>query len=130
MTWREKKTVIALMLIAFLWSAVSPLFVSYAKTPDESVFGERILICTAKGFEWVKVGEASEDGSGKEERHLKCALCYAHKQYVLDWHIASYSIDLGFPPPYIGQADFPDVLPPQADPPYFLFPSRAPPAMA
>lgn len=127
MTMQQKKGVISFMLIAFLWSAVLPLFASYAPPRESDVFGGQMLICTAQGFKWVSVSDVPDNGGSKQQHHLKCALCYFHKHYVVDWQIASHSLDVGYPQRLATFVPAADEALRQTAPPYLLLPSRAPP---
>jgi hypothetical protein len=71
-------------LIAFLFSAVVPFFAVYELPQSHSeqeelasLFGDQILICTEKGFEWISLADA-QGGKlpHKRDSHLKCAMCF------------------------------------------------------
>lgn len=71
-------------LLAFVISAILPFFAVYnlPATGEQSaklssVFGEKILICTAEGFKLVKVADV-ESGKEKPIPHpqFKCPVCY------------------------------------------------------
>lgn len=71
-------------LLAFLFSAVVPFFAVYdlpqaqaSQAELASLFGEKILICSDRGFEWVSVADLQQGKHiPKTDSHLKCALCY------------------------------------------------------
>lgn len=73
-----------LTLIAFLFSAVVPFFAVYELPQTDSqqetlasLFGDKILICTENGFEWMSLADA-QGGKlpHKRDSHLKCAMCF------------------------------------------------------
>lgn len=72
-------------LFAFVFGAVVPFFALYegqvarAKTASlEALYGEKIFICTERGFEWVKVADLPERQHSPESKtpHFDCALCF------------------------------------------------------
>lgn len=80
-------------LIAFVMNALLPFFAVYdipkanAVEPSQqelsSVFGEKILLCTADGFKWVSWDELQEQPPAQEHApKYECALCYVAAQGV------------------------------------------------
>lgn len=78
------KNISRITLLAFLLNAVMPFFAVYDVASHQafakeisSLFGEKVLLCTADGFKWVKWEDLQ---SGKEKHnpasHHKCPLCY------------------------------------------------------
>lgn len=69
-------------LTAFLLNAFLPFFAVYdtPKLPPakemSSLFGDKVLICTGDGFQWVTWEELQKQGSRHESSRYKCGLCY------------------------------------------------------
>ncbi len=123
-------------LIAFLLNAIIPFFAVYdistAKASLVSPPHEKILICTARGFQWVTWEELQTSDS---EQHspppqYQCALCYVAAHSTKDYlPVAPYML----PAPYFyttqsflayNVADF------KADFNAFSYHSRAPPVFS
>lgn len=67
-------------LLALLLNAFIPFFATYhagnvsPETQEASLFGDKVLLCTAEGFKWVKIADMQ---NGKTPRsHYQCPLCY------------------------------------------------------
>ena len=69
------------MALAVAFGALLPFFATYsekvAPSALSSVFGEKILICTGEGFQWVK-WEDLQSGKSPIQHHkaYSCPLCY------------------------------------------------------
>lgn len=72
-------------LFAFVFGAVVPFFalyegqVAHAQTASlEALYGEKIFICTERGFEWVKVADLPQRQHSPKSKtgHFDCALCF------------------------------------------------------
>lgn len=98
-----------LTLVAFLFSAVVPFFAVYElpESPAQQeqlagLFGEKILICTEKGFEWVALDDLRH---GKHQptpdSHLKCAMCYVSSKGGAHHQLGPAALALDMP---LGQA--------------------------
>ncbi len=78
-----RRRLASFFLLAFLLHAVLPFFALYqlpqtgGPAQASSVFGDKILICTAEGFQWV-AWEDLQSGKVRPEPHpdYKCPLCY------------------------------------------------------
>jgi hypothetical protein len=81
---RKNKIITVFAALAFLLHTLLPFFAIYqfpanieAKT-NTSLFGDKVLLCTAEGFKLVSWDELLK---GKQEhkphKQYKCALCYA-----------------------------------------------------
>ena len=78
-----------------MMSALIPFISIYQKDINQSQFeislGDKILICTADGFEWV-----DRDTLPAHHKHAKCPLCYLPDDYALvavpTDHIENYLI--------------------------------------
>lgn len=68
-------------LIAFLLQVMLPFFAIYSVPANAqavpSVLGDKILICTADGFEWLTAKELAELPETPENHpDFSCAMCY------------------------------------------------------
>lgn len=90
-----------LTLAAFLVHALLPFFAVYDAIPLNtheiaSVFGEKILICTENGFEFVSVDELGHQPA-KPHTDYKCALCYVAAKGVKHTQLPAIEIALAQP---------------------------------
>lgn len=74
------------MVAALLLHLLLPFFAAYqipaaAQAQMTSPFGDKILLCTAEGFRWVK-WEDLQSGKEKPQPHkqYRCPLCYTAAQ--------------------------------------------------
>jgi hypothetical protein len=75
----NRKWLGVVLALAIALSALLPSFAVHNPSGHlSSVLGERILICSADGFKWVKL-EDLQSGKEKPKPHSddKCPLCYA-----------------------------------------------------
>lgn len=102
MTKHVRALLFRFALIAFLFSAVVPFFAVYdlPGSPAEQerlaqLFGEKILICSEKGFEWVRLADIGQgEHQPKPDSHLKCALCYVASKGAAHHPLSSVALDM------------------------------------
>ena len=75
-----KYIVISVSLALFI-NALIPFYAKYnpptAQTELSSIFGDKVLICTKNGFEWVSINDfASGKAIPEQHEDIQCALCY------------------------------------------------------
>lgn len=124
-------------LIAFLFSAVVPFFAVYELPEDHaqqaelaSIFGDRILICTENGFEWVSLADLRQgEHQPHADSHLKCGLCYFTAKGGAHHQLSAVALSLDVPLNRALREHFPYAAPVLT--PVFLqtVASRAPPVL-
>lgn len=99
------RTVALVTLMAFTMNAMLPFFASFntasaqaaEQTELSSLFGEKILICTATGFKWVTWAELQDEKQQPAQSDFyKCPVCFAGtygtQNYLpTDFHIIKHA---------------------------------------
>ena len=78
----HRKSITLLLTLALLFNAMSPLLFAFNVSPAstdsaaESMFGDKILICTSTGFKYVSI-EDFRNGSLPDQKNAlpHCSLC-------------------------------------------------------
>lgn len=91
--WRD--ILMRFTVASFLVQLLLPFFASYGVSAahaaeaaaNPAVFGERVLICTRDGFQWVSWEALANDEETRNNQHrnLQCPTCYvqAHGMHML-----------------------------------------------
>jgi hypothetical protein len=90
-------------LVAFVFSAIMPFFALYGgqiahadSAQLQSLYGEKVFICTEQGFEWVKVADLQHGNHApKPNSHFKCALCFVGAKGAKHTQLAPIELALG-----------------------------------
>jgi|GEM_PF-2091529 len=95
----DYRGLISLTILAFLLNVMLPFFIispaSAALTSAQKpLFGDKILICTSKGFIWIDFEEfaSQTDDTSPDKDHNpleECPLCHLVKSGNKDLHLAS-----------------------------------------
>lgn len=74
------------VILAFLVNVMLPFFATYSlpvnssesltKTQLSSLFGDKILICTENGFEWVSIKDIESGKVPDTHSDIKCPVCF------------------------------------------------------
>ena len=111
----KNRRALLLTLFAFLLNALLPFFATY-ELPQEgdvpSIFGDKILLCTAEGFTWVSRSDLQKQEHPQPHPDYECALCYvtaqgqaagASRMVSIGSHlpvqVVTYAIQAGMPRP-------------------------------
>ncbi len=76
---KTSKIMSALALVAFFASVMLPFFATYNLSSDKevsSIFGEKVLICTADGFKWISLEDAKNGEFPNKHDNVKCPVCF------------------------------------------------------
>lgn len=92
-------------LIAFFIGALVPFYAVYdlpqshsEQAEMASIFGDKILICTERGFEWMRLSDVPQTPhSPAPEKHLKCAMCYMASKGGVHHQLSPVLLALGLP---------------------------------
>lgn len=93
-----KKYLSVLTLIAFLFSEFLPFFATYdLSSPHNteklsSLFGDKILICTAEGFKWVSTADIEKGNIPKQHKNIKCPVCFIATHKVENTTLAALAV--------------------------------------
>lgn len=136
----NRKILIAVTLVALLFQLTIPFFAFYPaganafsqKQQIDSIFGDKVFICTAEGFRWISSAELMElnnTPSTPHDQQIECALCFLHaKTAATKPHAALNAIALLLPSPTQRETPWFNALPsytPRLD--QTPSPTRAPP---
>jgi len=88
---KYNRRILSVTLVAFLVSVMLPFFATYnisANAGDEtsSIFGDKILICTASGFKWIDIDDLDSEPEDSH-KNFECPLCFAAAQNNKDFTI-------------------------------------------
>jgi len=80
MTHARNRWLGTVLAMAIAFAALLPFFATYNTTTPPSglasIFGEKVLICTADGFKWMKWADVQQNKNHFPPSHYKCPLCY------------------------------------------------------
>jgi hypothetical protein len=66
-------------LLSILLAVLLPFYATYQVSDKQSIFGDKILICTAEGFRWINAGDELPAG----KRH-ECPVCVLQATHYSD----------------------------------------------